>query len=833
MHNFFVKTLTLLKWIFLFLIFILLVIYFILNASLPDLSGTKHITILNQPVTIERDAQGIPTIHAKHRQDTAFALGYVHAQERYFQMDLLRRSASGELAELLGDGAFERDKKVKLHRFKQRAQRLIRKLPKAQYTVLIAYANGVNSGLEALTNDPYQYLLIGQLPKQWEAEDSLLCIYAMYFDLNDELGERKMSLAVLRDELPKQWFDFLTPEGGIWDAAMDGGKSEETELRIPEAKLPELFLSGSLAQQTGGYHGISYWQQFLPGSNSKSLPGSNSNPLPGSNSWAIDASLTPYSSAMLANDMHLTLRMPNIWYRASWYLDDGRRVTGVTLPGVPAMIVGSNENIAWGFANSYGDWGDIITLKTNENNTQYLSSKGWTDFTLYNHVIVSSSGHSKEHITIETDLGPVIGKNHKGELMVHQWIAYAPRAVNMNLLELEKSKSVSEALAIAPTMGLPPQSMIVADNNGHIGWTIAGPIPKRVFNATAQQNNSGWLEYQAAGDYPRFVNPGKHRLWAANNRLVSGKKLSMIGFEGGDLGARAQQIRNDLLAKEQFKEADLLAIQLDERAVFLQRWKQLLIDSLEQQIKLEQEISLEQQIKPEPIDAKKSGTSKKISLLLMADVLKKDSGLSAHPDSVAYGLVKSFRQNVVNQSVGWIFDALEIKNPGHFKRSSIDKMIEYPVWALISKKPEHLIPAPYSSWNNLLIASARKAYNEITDNGKKSLAQQTWGKQHKIEIRHPLSAAIPGLGLLLDMPDSPLSGDRNMPKVETSNFGASMRMVVSPGQEAKGIMHMPGGQSSHPLSSYYSKGHQDWLDGNPSSFLPGKTKWVLKLKSLQ
>ncbi len=825
MHNFFVKTLTLLKWSFLFLIFILLVIYFILNASLPDLSGTKHITILNQPVTIERDAQGIPTIHAKHRQDTAFALGYVHAQERYFQMDLLRRSAAGELAELLGDGAFERDKKVKLHRFKQRAQRLIRKLPKAHYTVLIAYANGVNSGLEALTNDPYQYLLIGQLPKQWEAEDSLLCIYAMYFDLNDELGERKMSLAVLRDELPKQWFDFLTPEGGIWDAAMDGGKSEEAELRIPEAKLPELFLSGSLAQQTGGYHGISYWQQFLPGSNSK--------PLPGSNSWAIDASLTPYSSAMLANDMHLTLRMPNIWYRASWYLDDGRRVTGVTLPGVPAMVVGSNENIAWGFANSYGDWGDIITLKTNEDNTQYISSKGWTDFTLYNHVIVSSSGHRKEHISIETDLGPVIGKNHKGELMVHQWLAYAPRAVNMNLLELEKSKSVSEALAIAPTMGLPPQSMIVADNNGHIGWTIAGPIPKRVFNATAQQNNSGWLEYQAAGDYPRFVNPGKHRLWAANNRLVSGKKLSMIGFEGGDLGARAQQIRNDLLAKEQFKEADLLAIQLDERAVFLQRWKQLLIDSLEQQIKLEQEISLEQQIKPEPIDAKTSGTSKKISLLLMADVLKKDSGLSAHPDSVAYGLVKSFRQNVVNQSVGWIFDALEIKNPGHFKRSSIDKMIEYPVWALISKKPEHLIPAPYSSWNNLLIASARKAYNEITDNGKKSLVQQTWGKQHKIEIRHPLSAAIPGLGLLLDMPDSPLSGDRNMPKVETSNFGASMRMVVSPGQEEKGIMHMPGGQSSHPLSSYYSKGHQDWLDGNPSAFLPGKTKWVLKLKSLQ
>ena len=104
--------------------------------------------------------------------------------------------------------------------------------------------------------------------------------------------------------------------------------------------------------------------------------------LPGSNSWAIDASLTSNSAAMLANDMHLTLRVPNIWYRASWYLDDGRRITGVTLPGVPSMIAGSNETIAWGFANSYGDWGDVITLKTNSNNTQYWRSEGWKDFEL-------------------------------------------------------------------------------------------------------------------------------------------------------------------------------------------------------------------------------------------------------------------------------------------------------------------------------------------------------------------------------------------------------------------------------------------------------------------
>ncbi|MCW8930581.1 MAG: penicillin acylase family protein [Gammaproteobacteria bacterium] len=791
------------KWTLLFLFFLSLIAFFILRASLPDLSGTENITLLNQSVTIDRDVQGIPTIHAKHRQDTAFALGYLHAQERYFQMDLMRRSAVGEMAALFGNGALESDKKVKLHRFKTRARETLRRLPKAHYAVLMSYVNGVNTGIESLTNDPYQYLLLGQLPEPWELEDSLLCVYAMYFDLNDELGERETSLSILKDELPQQWFDFLTPKGGIWDAAMDGGELEDTQLSIPNEKLPDSFIQKSLKKKSQVHEQTAYHRQ------------SNSNFLPGSNSWAIDSSLTSSSAAMLANDMHLTLRMPNIWYRASWYLDDGRRITGITLPGVPAMVAGSNEKVAWGFTNSYGDWGDVIALKTNETNTQYQTSKGWKDFELYDHLIASSNGPSQEHISIETELGPVIGKNHKGELLVHQWLAYAPQAVNLNVLELEKSESVSEAMVIAPTMGIPPQSIVIADSEGHIGWTIAGLIPKRAVNTESGEDEKQWQGYLDADDYPSVVDPEKHRIWSANNRLVTGEKLSKIGFEGGDLGARSQQVRNELLKKEQFKEADLLAIQLDARSVFLQRWQKLLLNSIES------------------ADAKMVDSPKSATQLLMIDALKNEPDLSADSDSVAYGLVRAFRKHIVNQTIGWIFDTIENNNPKLFKRSSIDKMIEYPVWELMSKKPEHLIPQGYNSWDDFILAASEKAYNEVTQSGQMNLAQQSWGKLHKVEIQHPLSVAIPGLGLFLDMPESPLSGDDNMPKVLGSDFGASMRMVISPGKEADGILHMPGGQSSHPLSSYYSSGHQDWVEGKPSAFLPGETEWTLTLKSLQ
>ena len=835
MSNILFKGFSLFKWFGFFLLLVLLSCYFILLGSLPDLDGKKTLTLLQQSLKIERDVQGIPTITAQNRSDTAFALGYVHAQERYFQMDLLRRSATGELSALLGAGLLARDKKIRIHRFKDRAKKILQNLPKAHYRAVQAYTNGVNAGIDTLNNDPYQYLLLGELPKPWEAEDSILSVFAMYFDLNDELGETKTSLAIMRDTLPEQWFDFLTQKGGKWDAALDAGKLSQSDnkLRIPETqyKLKEVSFSDQPKQEIDK---SIYQTETI-----------DSHFLPGSNSMVIDASLTPYASAMLANDMHLTLRVPNIWYRASWFLADGRRVNGVTLPGTPVMIAGSNENVAWGFTNSYGDWGDIITLTTNAENTQYLTTEGWKDFTIYNHIIDTNRTKKENYISIETIWGPVTGKNHKGELIVHQWIAYSPQAVNMNFFELEKAKSVPEALTIAAKIGLPPQNIVLADDAGRIAWTIAGAIPERERKNTSGEIKSakqGWQKYLPAKDYPVFTAQESHRIWTANNRLFSGKKLSLTGFEGGDLGARAQQIRDDLRAKEKFQESDLLAIQLDNKGVFLQRWKQLLADSLELAISHEPVNSHELTDSPEPANSSEltkspkntagNNRSKEAALLLMAEALSKEEMLSASSDSVAYGLVKSFREQVVNDTIGWIYDSLEKQHPQLFKRSGIDKLIEYPVWELLSKRPEHLIPEGYNNWHEFLIASAQKAYNEITNNGQAVLAQQSWGTLHKINIRHPLSRAVPGLGLLLDMPDSPLSGDRNMPKVMSSNFGAAVRMVVSPGQEKNGIMHMPAGQSSHPLSSYYSKGHQDWVDGNASPFLPGETKWVLELNAI-
>jgi penicillin amidase len=902
-------------------------IYYFLWGSLPQLDGQYLSTYLNADVKVERDAQGIPTIYAKERKETAFALGFLHAQERFFQMDLLRRRAAGELAELLGDSQLEADALVRQHRFKQRAKKILAELPQQHIRILQAYTYGVNSGLEALSNPPFEYLLLGLTPHLWEMEDSLLGVYSMYLELNNHQDIRERSLALMKDLLPQEWYAFLTPQGGEWDAPLEGNAYPNVT-KLPSQ--PMTFSIGHLdspnlpATQLRKYTNPDYHQK----------------PLAGSNNWAVTGLLSPYRSALLANDIHLPLREPNIWYRASWFLQDGRRVTGVTLPGMPVMVVGSNENIAWGFTNSYGDWGDIIPLTMNDNNTRYLTDEGWQHFSIYSETINSSSGKQKQVINIESIWGPVIGKDHQGRLLSYQWLAHSAQAVNLELLELEKTNTTWEAIRLAPQMGMPPQNLLLADHKGNIAWTIAGAIPERDSIQTKSQqiseaskpwsskkwSSKKWSGYLAGKDYPRIVNPANQRLWTANNRVTSGKDLEKIRFDGGDLGARAQQIRETLFSTDAFSESDFFAIQMDNRALLMQRWADLLKTvvqdfswqepiepsaSEKEPSALQQEPSALQQepsaANNEPsvainepsagneesstgneesstgneessagneesstgneesstgseeplagndkssvgetkLSAEENSVLAKINIPLittnqstamdkdLAEIksILTDNPLTADKNSLDYLLVKTFRNQIINQTIGWIYDAMERYYPENFRRSAVDTMIEYPVWNLISQSPDHLIPAGFNSWDEFIQTAARETYHELAMSSLMPVSQQTWGEYNTLSIQHPFSMLKPRLSPFLDMAEVPMSGDNHMPNVYNNKFGASMRMVVSPGYEANGIMQMPTGQSGHPLSSYYSRGHQDWVEGKPDGFLPSETEWTLLLKA--
>ncbi len=774
-------------------------LYSKVDGALPLLEGKKTVFGLNKSASIERDIQGIATLKAQNRNDIAVALGFVHAQERFFQMDLLRRNSAGELASLFGSVALDYDKSIRRHRFRDRARIIVDQLPSSQLALLKAYTRGVNQGLKFLRTSPFEYLLLQQEPLQWSEEDSILTIFSMYIDLQYHDGKRERTLGLMNAVLSADVYAFLNPKGSIWDAAIDDSQFNASPM--PKKAWPSA--SASVTNFTDNNHSASTAPDKYLGDY-----------LPGSNSWAISGQLSATGSAIIANDMHLGIRVPNTWFRASFeypHQDKKIKVTGATLPGTPNMVIGSNGNIAWGFTNSYGDYSDVIVLNTSKDQKQYLTPKGYLNFTRHKQLIAIKGEEAQEIEVIETIWGPVIGQDHQGNLLAYRWVAHDKEAINIVASELEQALNIEQGFDIAARSGIPSQNILIADSQGNIGWTIMGPIPdkKGAVGDTPQSWSSGehgWRGYLSPSQYPKVENPTKNRLWTGNSRVVGGDMYKKLGNGGYALGARSKQIKDNLFKLKTFDEQSLLEIGLDDQAIFLQRWQDFLLDKV-----LTTELMT------------KYSHFKEVRTLLGSP-----KALRASIDSISYRLVRNFRINVrdivfanLNDSLTNIDDAFSIR--------SIRHQIEVPLWQLINEQPNNYLMLGETSWQALFITALQQTIDDMTKN--QELAAATWGQQNSSEIKHPLSKAIPFLGHLLDMPSKPLAGDSYMPRVQGKSFGASQRMVVSPGYEENGIFHMPTSQSGHPWSPYYGMGHSDWEQGIASAFLPGKTKYTLTLLS--
>jgi len=798
----------------LFLILLLIIataatwIYSQIDSSLPKLTGKETLWGLTNTTTVERDKQGIVTIKGKTREDVALATGFVHAQERFFQMDLLRRNSAGELSSLFGKLALNYDKKIRIHRFRDRARAIVKQLPKAQKALLKAYTLGVNQGLKKLEAMPFEYLLLRQDPVEWQEEDTILTVFSMYIDLQFHDGSRERTLDIMHSVLNDEVYAFLNPKGSIWDAAIDGSKYQPSTMPTTWAKIinnPNLSTSKSLTSKTDY----------------------QSDNFPGSNNWAVAGNISKTGSAIVANDMHLGIRVPNTWFRASFEypnaLNKPVKITGATLPGTPNIVVGSNGHIAWGFTNSYGDWSDIITLELSKDGQQYLTPDGYKNFSYVKQMIAVKDEASVELDVKETIWGPIIGKNKAGQLLVYRWVAHDIQAVNLAHTELEQAQTVDDAFIIAAKSGIPAQNMMIADSNGNIGWTIMGPIPRKKgmvgeLPTSWANGDNGWQDYLTAEQYPHIKNPQSNRLWTANARVVGGKMLEKIGNGGYSLGARAGQIRDDLFAQQSFTETDLLAISLDDRALFLQRW----LTFLNEQVLNFANITKN----PSFLEIKRILDQEKSTRI------QNNKPFSASINSVTYRLVHNFRINVRN-NVFLHLNNLFNQFDSAYNYSSIRHQIETPLWQLINQQPDNFIinaqQANKNDWQNLFNKALAKAVEDMTQN--QPLSQATWGQTNTSAIVHPLSKAVPFIGKWLNMPANQLPGDSYMPRVQGKAFGASERMVVSPGHEETGIFNMPTSQSGHPWSPYYKMGHSDWEQGKPSPFLPGKTKYTLTLLS--
>ncbi len=774
-----------------------LILTFLLRGSLPVLEGEVTLNGLKGAVTIERDANGVATVRADDRKDVARATGFLHGQERFFQIDLMRRRAAGELSELIGPATVDVDEAARIHRFRQVAQRVVARFTPREKSLTDAYVEGVNAGLAALRARRYEYLLLRANPSPWKAEDSVLCVLSMFLTLHESRGERESTLAVLRDSLPPAMFDFLAPRGTVvWDAPIVGDPIPEAA--IPGPEIFDLRTTGLSARVARVYESP---DRFGPEDNL---------PYIGSNNWAVDAARSTTGQAMVADDMHLDITVPNIWYRLRLIFKEGgleRSITGVSLPGTAGIVAGSNGRVAWGFTNTQADWNDLIVLEPGARPGTYLTPSGPKEFERVTETVRVSGAPPRSLEILNTLWGPVIDRDHNGQLRAYQWTAHDPEAVNLKLLDIEAADTIEQAIEIAHGAGAPPQNAVIADRTGRIAWTVAGRIPKRVgfegrLPVTRSDAARKWDGYVASDDVPKVVDPPSGRIWTANARVVSGPMLAIMGEGNYPLGARARQIRDDLFAKEKFSASELMDIQLDNKAVFLERWQGKALATLD------------------------DATTTKDPLLREAKTLITNWGGRAAIDSVGYRIVKAFRLATLDRVMAPLI-APALKKDPKFRYSRIWQS-EGPLWALVSERPAHLLDPKFADWDALLKDAIGAVVKELTKDGRK-LSERTWGERNAARISHPLSAAVPALSRFLDMKKDPLPGDDHMPRVLSPNNGASERFVVSPGQEDQGLFHMPAGQSSHPLSPYFGAGHEAWVKGEKTPFLPGPTRYRLTL----
>jgi penicillin amidase len=514
--------------------------------------------------------------------------------------------------------------------------------------------------------------------------------------------------------------------------------------------------------------------------------------------------------------MHLGHAVPNIWYRASLVFpgaDGTQRMTGVTLPGAPLVVAGSNGRVAWGFTNSQGDWADLVVLEPDPRDPEaYLTPEGPRRLERVTETIRVKGEPDETLEVLSTIWGPVIDEDHRGRRRALAWVPLRPGGITLAAFRMEGVRDVEEALSLAPEVGIPHQNFVCADSAGRIGWTIIGRIPRRVgFDgrlptswADGTRRWDGWLRPE---EYPRVVDPPGGRIWTANARTMEGEALDVLGFGNYDIGARARQIRDDLRELEEATEADMLRVQLDDRALFLERWRNLLLETI--------------------------GTAPADPRLEEARRLVETWGGRAAVDSVGYRLVRAFRDRVSRAAFEPLLapcrDADERLDYTGRRPNEGHRQWEGPLWALVTERPLHLLDPRFESWEGLLDASFEELLDALTEDGA-ALAERTWGERNTVLFRHPLSRAVPALGRWIDLPSRALPGDGNMPRVQYPFAGASERLAVSPGREADGYYHMPCGQSGHPLSPHYGDGQEAWARGEATPFLPGRAAHVLTLR---
>ncbi len=781
-------------------------LWYFIYRPLPRLDGSINLPGLQKDVVVERDNWGIPHIRANSVEDMVEAQGYVMAQDRLWQMDLLRRVARGQLSEILGKATLDIDKEFRTFGFGRAAERDLGLVDPASHALFEAYARGVNNFIEQHAEQlPIEFTLLNYKPQPWTPTDTLVISGYMYQTLTDT-WEEEIDRAKVADRVGTEHArDLFSPDAAMDhfvvgdpniindgsqrsrvdpDDEDDDDDDDDDDDMDPDAVLkarataprattqsedtpPDL--TSALANSVRSYIEDSH-REIRHGV--------------GSNNWVVSGDHTATGKPLLANDTHLELSIPPIWYEIH-LTAPGWNVKGFTLPGAPLVVIGHNDRIAWGFTNNGADVQDLYTETFNPAAPdEYRVNGKWVKAQLFDELI-QVKGQPDEHLKlVVTRHGPIV-RREAGTSYALRWTATEPGGLSNVYNLLGKAQNWEEFRSIMKHVWGPAQNAVYADTKGNIGYVMAARVPIRKkghgeIPSPGDTDDYEWTGYLPFDQLPQALNPDSGLIVTANSKVV-GPNYKPYLTDRWEEPYRTARIYDLLHDKHDLRPADMLKVQTDTFS-----YPHLFL--------------ADQLLAAARISTPRDERTKKL-----IDNLKDWSGI-AEADSPEV----SFLVGVRRAALDLILEPY-LGDQSNLYRWRTTTFLQ----KILTDRPAKWLPPAYKNYDALLVAAADRAVGKLAEDSKSPhIEDWQWKRFNSLDMLHPIGREG-FLKKFLSITDKPQSGTRYSVRAATKTHGPAMRFVANLANWDESILLIPAGQSGQPGSSHYTDQFSYWYEGRP------------------
>ncbi len=767
--------------------------YFAARAALPQLDGSLRVKGLSAAVKVTRDGHGVPAIEAATPEDLFLAQGYVTAQDRLWQMDIMRRFGAGELSEILGEDTLRIDREQRILGLRATARKGLQMASPRDRSYFEAYARGVNAFVDTHEGSlPIEFRILHYQPKPWQPEDSIVIANQMVKDLNyyylPDTFAREKILAKLGPELTsdlyvnRSWHD-RPPTVMREDLTDEGNKGDSDDDDEDDDAGPD----NSVTQQRSA--GTELWARHAPEA------------VNGSNDWVVSGAHTVTGKPLLANDMHLGHQMPNLWYEA--HLNSGGTpgnesgnidVAGVTLPGMPYVVVGHNRRIAWGFTNVGPTVADAFIENFNAQGA-YQTPQGWMQ-PEHRAEVIHVKGKPDVVLDVKiTRHGPIITELIPGEArqVALRWTLYD--GLHMPFFDVDTAQNWEEFRKAFSQLDAPGQNVVYADVDGNIGYQTTGRVPIRAAGdgslpVSGADDAHAWTGYVAFDKLPSVYNPSSGVIATANGRIAPDGYPHSISAEW-EAPWRTERIYHVLESGRRFAAADMLALEND-------------VQSENDQFAAERFVyAIDHASKP-------SARAKEA-----ADLMRNWDGrmlASSTAPTIAARSAQELTRLLLQPRLG---PAPE--DPKRQETTLSWKTYHWEmrtVWLqnILLHQPQRWLPAKYPNYDELLTAAVEAAVNGPA--APKDLASWHWGSANAVEIDHPVLGKIPLIRRWAAPGVREQSGSGYTVKAVTPHHGPSERFTANLADLDQSTLNTVTGQGGNFLSPYYMDQWKAWYEGS-------------------